>query len=202
MGLYARLVVPVGTPLDRVVPTWIALSFPPAVQVVVSVGLLAAGLSTLEGILLALAAIVGIDIAPMVRRSMGRPDDSAMGAGRLALVAVGVVTVALAHRQITGGSVAIFAQYGVYLLFTASLWPLVSGMFSTSASRRAAVASSVLSIAGFFGAAWTEFTLLHNNPAFLATCGMLLGAVPVVAEQVIARRVRGPVAPIGVRTAA
>ncbi len=188
VGLYARAVVPVGTPIDRVVPTWIAMSFSPALQVVISLGLLAAGLSTLEGILLALCAIVGIDVVPLVRRAWGgsgTADAASMRWGRGALLAVGVVTVALAHRQIadpTGGSVAIFAQYGVYLLFTASLWPLIGGMFlGAFVNRRVAGAAALLSIAGYVAAGAAEFTMLHTNPAFLATCGMSLGALPVAA---------------------
>ncbi len=185
VGLYARAVVPVGTPIDRVVPTWIALSFTPSLQLLISLGLLAAGLSTLEGILLALAAIVGIDVVPLVRRlagGSGAADAASMRWGRGTLIVVGLVTVALAHRQITdptGGSVAIFAQYGVYLLFTASLWPLLGGMFLPRImTRRVATAAAALSVVGYVAAGALELTMLHTNPAFLATCGMTLGAVP------------------------
>ena len=186
VGLYARAVVPAGTPIDQVIPYWIAAAFPPMLQVGIAIGLLCAGLSTLEGILLALASIASIDVHPVWRRLRGEqtgeltPADGAhaLRFGRLSLLGVALVTIVLARAQIadpTGGSVAIFAQYGVYLLFTGAFLPLACGMFVPSASRRLVAASVIGALVSYLGASLFDFTAMSNNPAFLATCGMAVG---------------------------
>ncbi|MDD3148220.1 MAG: sodium:solute symporter, partial [Candidatus Riflebacteria bacterium] len=62
VGLYARVSLTQLTAVDRVVPTYIAMNFSSATQVLISIGLLCAGISTLEGLLLALSAIFSSDI--------------------------------------------------------------------------------------------------------------------------------------------
>ena len=176
VGLYARAVVPFDTRIDLVVPTWIGATFSSPMQVLISIGMLCAGLSTLEGILLALSGIFALDVHPLLRR--GSDPAAALRFGKLGLVAVGLVTVGLATRQIAdpvGGSVAIFAQYGVYLLFTASFLPLACGMFLPTVSRAAVTVASLAAIAGYLGASVFEFTMLSSNPAFLATVGIGCG---------------------------
>lgn len=175
-GIWARLSLTAPVTIDRVIPTWIGESFPGGLQVLITIGLLCAGLSTLEGILLALSATFSVDLYPMIARV--RTDRSALKAGRIGLAAMAIVTAGLAIWQIahpTGGTVAIFAQYGVYLLFTASFLPLGCGMFVPSAGRRLVSASVVAALATYMLAAVFKVTPLHNNPAFLATAGMLAG---------------------------
>jgi len=176
VGLYARTAIPLDTPIDRVVPTWIAATFPAPLQVLVTLGMLCAGLSTLEGILLALSGIFALDVHPLLRPE-GSPT-SALRFGRVGLALVGLAAAALAVRQIAdpvGGSVAIFAQYGVYLLFTASFLPLLCGMFIPAATRRVVTAAVLASIAGYLGASVFGLTALSSNPAFLATIGIFAG---------------------------
>ena len=177
-GLYARALVPPGTRIDLVIPTWIGLAFSPVMQVVIAIGLLCAGLSTLEGILLALAATLAIDVHPAWRRLTGAHAEGALRFGKLGLVVLGVATVLLARRQIAdpvGGSVAIFAQYGVYLLFTGSFVPLAAGMFAKNVSRGAVTAAAFASIGTFLAASTWHWTSMSNNPAVLATYGMAAG---------------------------
>jgi sodium/pantothenate symporter len=203
VGLYARAVVPAGTPIDQVVPVWIATAFSPAMQVAIVIGLLAAGMSTLEGILLALASIASIDVFPAVRRLAGAPlsegqmtpEESARALrfGRLSLLVVAGLTIVLARGQIadpTGGSVAIFAQYGVYLLFTGAFLPLACGMFVQAAGRRLVTTGVVVSLAVYVAASVFGFTHMANNPAFLATVGMAAGWVVIGAGLLLARRSR------------
>lgn len=155
VGLYARVKF-AGAPLikiDSVVATYIAKSFSPTMQVVVGIGILCAGISTLEGILLALSTIISIDLFLPAVTQPGQSEEEtqklqgrAITIGRIGLVIVGVLCILLSFWQIknpTGGSVAIFAQYGVYLLFTVSFFPLACGMFFPKVNR-VAVASSVL----------------------------------------------------------
>jgi sodium/pantothenate symporter len=175
VGLYARATVDPATRVDLVVPTWIAATFPGWMQVVISLGLLSAGLSTLEGILGALAAIAAID----VHRLLGIRRIGGLAFGRLALVGVGLVTAALSWHQLanpTGGTVAIFAQYGVYGFFTAAFFPMACGMFLPRVGRGAVIAGVVGALATYLGLAWTQAVPLANNPAVLATWGLACGA--------------------------
>jgi len=191
IGLYARTVVPAGTAIDDVVPLYIFSTFPPLLQVTIAVGMLCAGLSTLEGILLALASIASIDVFPAISRLFGGASDrAALRFGRAALVLLAVPIVLLARAQIadpTGGSVAIFAQYGVYLLFTASFLPLACGMFLPRVGAGAVTAGVVAAVATYLGVAAGQLSHMHNNPAFLATCGIaaswvVMGAVVAVSS--------------------
>ena len=175
-GFFARLSLDVPVRIDRAIPTWIGGHFPPVAQVLITIGLLCAGLSTLEGILLALSSIVSIDIFPWLVRSPS--DRASLAAGRVGLAVAGVVTAVLALWQIehpTGGTVAIFAQYGVYLVFSTSFIPLACGMFIPSASRADVVAAVAASIATYAGVAIFKVTMYHNNPAFLATAAIAAG---------------------------
>lgn len=179
-GLFSRLAFPELLRIDRAIPTWIAATFPPAVQVLVAIGLLCAGLSTLEGILLALSATFSADVFRPLAPAAS--DAAALRAGRLGLAATAVLTVLLAAWQIehpTGGTVAIFAQYGVYLLFSAAFVPLACGMFVPRAGRPVVTAAVAASVLVYFAVALLRLSPLHNNPAFLATSAIAAAWVTV-----------------------
>lgn len=175
-GVWARLALAQPVAIDRVIPTWIAGSFPAGLQVLITIGLLCAGLSTLEGILLALSATFSADFYVLLARE--RSDRAALGVGRVGLAIVGIATVGLAIWQLehpTGGTVAIFAQYGVYLLFSASFLPLACGMFVPRAGRQLVAASVVATVGTYAAVALFRLGPLHNNPAVLATFGIVAG---------------------------
>jgi len=194
VGLYARTAVPLDTRIDLVVPTWIGATFSGPMQVLISIGMLCAGMSTLEGILLALSGIFALDLHPLLG---GKDPKAALRFGKAGLVVVALVTVALAARQIAdpvGGSVAIFAQYGVYLLFTASFLPLACGMFLPTVGRGAVTFASLAAIAGYLGASVFELTMLSSNPAFLATIGIGCGWTVVGVALAVQKRAPQPAA--------
>lgn len=187
-GFWARLSLDAPARIDRAIPNWIAGHFAPPVQVLITIGLLCAGLSTLEGILLALSSIVSIDLFPRIVRAPS--ERASLAAGRVGLALAGIVTAALALWQIehpTGGTVAIFAQYGVYLVFSTSFVPLACGMFVPSARRADVVLAVAASVAAYAAIALFELTQYHNNPAFLATAAIAAGWV-VIATALVARR--------------
>ncbi len=223
VGLYARVdISPTELPrFDKVVPLYISRNFSDITQVLIGIGMLCAGLSTLEGILLALSVIFSSDIRSFIHTPVeGKPDTGALNFGRGCLLLMGAASILLAYRQIdSGASLAIFAQYGVYLLFTASFMPLACGMFLPNTPPRAVKAGAAASLVGFFlpmimlkakigemaqataqnaeelakaaaavthkiamgEAGLSAFYTYSNNPAFLATCGILLSWVTVAA---------------------
>ncbi|MBW2702056.1 MAG: sodium:solute symporter family protein [Deltaproteobacteria bacterium] len=187
VGLFARLELPAGTTIDQVVPAFIASHFSAGLQVLISVGVLCAGISTLEGILLALSTIISSDLYLAI---FGRRLEAARGAegagrsalkvGRWSIVGLGAVTFALSRWQLTnptGGSVAIFAQYGIYLLVSASFVPLAAGMFMPRATKGAVWAGALSSVAAYLLTALTAWSSMANNPAFLATVGLAAGGL-------------------------
>lgn len=175
-GVWARLTLPPGLPIDRAMPAWIAATFPPGVQILIALGLLSAGLSTLEGILHALSAVCASDIYPLLTRAPS--ERGALRAGRAGLAAFALATMALAQWQLdhpTGATVGVFAQYGAYLLLSASFVPLVFGMFARRVRPGAVMAGVASAVGAYLGVALLEITPFHNNPAVLATIAILAG---------------------------
>lgn len=187
VGLVARVQLPATTKPDLVVPAYIAARFSTGAQVLITIGIVCAGISTLEGILLSLSTITSVDLflnpfgdTLMAEKSKEQRAKIALYVGRGSIIAFGVLTFVLAYRQIqdpTGGSVAIFGQYGVYALITASSVPLTAGMFIPSADRLTVAAGTAASIAAYVLVAGLEVTYMSNNPAFLATTGVISGWV-------------------------
>lgn len=189
VGLYARVSLIDVARIDMVVPTYIAMNFSSATQVLISIGLLCAGISTLEGLLLALSAIFSSDIyltlKPINPATKEQDLKKALLFGRVSLIVVGIGCILLSIWQLknpTGGSVAIFAQYGVYLLFTATFLPIACGLFLPRVTREMVGAGVIASTVFYFVPAIIHrfapdapFFYMANNPAILATCGIVAG---------------------------
>jgi sodium/pantothenate symporter len=92
----------------------------------ISISLLAAGMSTLDGILVALSAMVVNDIYGPLRGNKSNDPKKALKLSRYVLVAVGLFSYALAYHP--PKLVGLFAQKGVYGLGAASLVPILFGV--------------------------------------------------------------------------
>ncbi len=130
VGFYARIKGLEVSGQDQVVAAYIADEFggSPGGRMVlafISVALLAAGMSTLDGILVALSAMVVNDIYLPLRDT---PDATARGLdySRYVLVGVGLFAFVLAWRP--PALVGLFAQKGVYGLAAASVVPITLGV--------------------------------------------------------------------------
>lgn len=193
VGLYAKVTLEPMARMDLVVPVFITKMFSDITQVIIGIGMLCAGLSTLEGILLALSVIFSNDVFPMFApKAEGEPEEDyskkALLFGRACLVGVGLISIWMAINQMknpTGGSVAIFAQYGVYLLFTASFLPLACGMFLPFMGREAVTMGTIAAVLGYLIPSFTQWTMYSNNPAFLATCGIISSWIVALGAQSI-----------------
>ena len=139
----------------------------------ISVALLAAGMSTLDGILVALSAMVVNDIyGRALNLDTKARDSGGLRLSRFVLVAVGLIAFGLAWNP--PNLVGLFAQKGVYGLAAASLVPIVLGTLYKGhipawiAGFAAVIGLSVhLVLNLFFGVA---------NPSVSACWGMLLSA--------------------------
>lgn len=208
-GLYARLGYnePISQYLagnrlgiDGVMPAYIAQAFSPALTALISVAVLAAGMSTLDGLLIALSAIFANDIYLALVKDREAHLKRAFRLGQVVLLLGGVVTVFLAlHQHRTKElSIAIFAQEGVYALFAATCLPVLFGMFpGYLPSRTAVFLSSVLALGVHFGFRQAKLTLLTDadwtNPGLTVTYG-LAAALLVIGVDWLLRRKAGALA--------
>lgn len=193
-GLYARLDGMSYGPeqQDRVVTDYVTLAFGggtagEVVSAITLVTMLAAGMSTLDGILVALSAMVTHDL---VLRGRRRDADAKTGllASRLALVGVGLVAFVLALDP--PALVGLFAQRGVYALAAASFVPVVFGVMVRGAIPAWIVATAaVTALVAHVGLLWHGTV---DNPAVSACAAifvsMMVGLVLLLA------RTRGAVA--------
>jgi len=187
VGLFARLTL-TGDILmpDQVVATYIIQTFTPGVRAFIMLGVLAAGFSTMEGVILALSSIFANDFYGNLARLAGvneeRVRSRLLPVGRIFLVALAPVTAFLAWRQLVSPSlsVAIFAQNGVYGLFSATFAPVMFGLFSRRVTRWTALASAVVALIVHFGMYYGGITHYHNNPAVPATCALIASLVVIV----------------------
>ena len=193
-GLYARLLLP-GELLaaDAVIPTYLVEQFSPVARGLVAIGLLAAGFSTMEGLLVALSAIFANDLyAPLARRRGLAPDLVERRAFRLSkvfLLALAPVLFVISYDQISPDlSVAILAQNGVYGLFSATFVPILFGIFSERITKGAILAAAVTALVVHFGMYYGEIGPYWNNPAVPATFALLASTLVASASLLWTRR--------------
>ena len=144
------------------------------------VALLAAGMSTLDGILVALSAVVVTDIL----QPMGLAEHHGLRLSRYVLVAVGVLGLGLAWNP--PPLVGLFAQKGVYGLAAASIVPVLFGVL-----LKGRVSLWVVAPAAMLGLSThlvTHLLLGVANPAVSATYGIFAALIwGVASHQWIAR---------------
>jgi SSS family solute:Na+ symporter/sodium/pantothenate symporter len=207
-GLYARVeasadvtafMQSTGLGVDGVMPAYIVHTFGPTARVAISIALLAAGMSTLDGILVALSAILANDVFLVLRRRRhGVQEDDARLAfrvGRYSLIGFGLLAFALsvAQHRSKEFSIAIFAQEGIYALFAATFVPVLFGMFGRTLPKAFLLVSSLGALGVHFTFRYARLTLLTDadwtNPGLTATYGLLFSlAVGVVGLRAAADR--------------
>jgi sodium/pantothenate symporter len=192
VGVWAKL-DGLDLPLERqdeVVTTWVQLAFGDSigaelVTTGVLVALLAAGMSTLDGILVALSAMVTHDLLlPLSPRAAADPR-AALAASRWVLVGVGIVSFLFALDP--PALVGLFAQKGVYGLAAASFVPIVFGVLVRGRlSAGIAAASSVTALVVHFG---LHLGLGVANPA-ISACWAIMASVMLALAMLTLRKVR------------
>lgn len=182
VGLYARVVLPETVAQDAVIATYVNTAFEmPWIGVCISVALLAAGMSTMDGILVSASSIAGNDLflgalghRLMPNASEDEKQKSALKASRWILVVMGAVSVLLAldPPQFVG----LFAQVGVYGVVAASVAPLAFGIFIPSLEKpeafAAAISGVVVHLAHYTVATWIQGGFI--NPSVTAAEGVLV----------------------------
>jgi SSS family solute:Na+ symporter/sodium/pantothenate symporter len=131
LGFYAKLSGLQVERQDAVVTQYIMQEFGngtygPYLMVFISITMLAAGLSTLDGILVALSAMVVNDLYLPFAKDANKAQGRGLVLSRIVLVIVGLIACALAWNP--PAFVGLFAQKGVYGLAAASLVPILFGV--------------------------------------------------------------------------
>jgi len=205
-GLYARLAMPDlsvdGAPLkmDGIVSAYVVREFPVIVGLLVVMGLISAGLSTLEGLIQSLATTVTADLVTPLAGGRLPVDEAArtralLVVNKVAIGLLGVVAAWLSWRQLVAPklSVAIFAQNGVYAYFSAAFVPILFGMFLPRMGLRAAAAAAVTAVtvhfAMYYGKVAVPGTLATGeNPGVAAAVAILASLLVGGAAYLVERR--------------
>ncbi len=196
-GLYARLTLSGTVAQDAVMPLYLKAAFGPVTGVLISVALLAAGMSTLDGILVSASTIAANDVFLGTFGERLYPNQTeaerqvtALKASRIILVITGVVSflVALDPPKLAG----IFAQVGIYGLVAASLLPIALGIFTEKVHANDVFVGAVVGPAVHFA----HYSLVVSqggvlNPAVSATSGIIASFV-VVGLLTAVRRAKTP----------
>lgn len=158
IGLYARLgdIAPeafldaaTGRPrADAVVTVYIQHTFGPTLRAVIAVALMAAGMSTLDGILVALSTITANDLYLELGRDRWLRDlspaarsKSAHRASQVILVALGVATAVISLNP--PALISIFGQIGVFAIAAGSTPPILFGIFARELPGKVAFAGAL-----------------------------------------------------------
>jgi Na+/proline symporter len=176
--------------VDGVVPAYIIKTFSPTVGVLISIAILAAGMSTLDGILVALSAIVANDIFLVIHRNRSGFSKEermrlAFKAGRYSLIAFAILAFVLSLTQhyYKEFSVAIFAQEGVYALFAATFVPILFGMFVQDINKKIVFFASLGALVVHFAFRYGKLSILTNadytNPGLTAAYGLIMSLIIV-----------------------
>lgn len=202
-GLYIRLTFPDlsagGTPIpmDGLVSAYVVSEFPVFVGLLVVMGLISAGLSTLEGLIQSLSTTITKDIIdPLFGRQLGLSGNTgrAVLINKIVIVVLAVVTVFVSWDQLVNPklSVGIFAQNGVYAYFSAAFVPILMGMFLKNVPLAAPVTASVTAVVVHFTIYYGQIAIpftraTGENPGVAAAvaivCSVLAGAAVYLLQQ-------------------
>jgi sodium/pantothenate symporter len=202
VGLFARLQLTGEVlPPDVVMATYLVEMFGPLPRAIVVLGVLAAGFSTMEGILVALSSIFANDFLKSVLppRITQAPDwkDRGVKYARYFLLALLPVTLYFSWQQLIDPSlsVAIFAQNGVYGLFAATFVPILAGIFLQRVSLPWVTAASLTALIVHFGMYYFQIGPYWNNPAVPATFALLASVAVMLVGWVFPGRRKPATAP-------
>ncbi|MEJ5304123.1 MAG: sodium:solute symporter [Bacteroidales bacterium] len=181
-GLFARVEFPDliynGKKLtnDSIIPVYVVKVFsggilPVAVGLLVIMGLISAGLSTLEGLIHSLSSSVYNDIIkPLSGKKLSLAENRQMLINRVIIVAMAVITFFMAKDQLLHPklSVAILAQNGVYAYFSIIFIPILLGIFYPGTPANIPFRASVI-------AAITHFSIYYLLPVLHTRLGFSFG---------------------------
>ncbi len=186
VGLYARISFPdltlngASLKMDEIIPTYVVTKFTVGIGMIIVVGLISAGLSTLESLIQSLSITVTSDILkPIFKDKM----TNTITINKLVIVVLAIVSFLLSWEQIKNPdiSVAIFAQNGVYAYFSAAFVPVLFGTFlrnvKTSTVFIASISAIVIHFTVYYGRITPYMQEKVNNPGISAAIAIVFSVV-------------------------
>jgi sodium/pantothenate symporter len=149
------------------------------IGLIVILGLLSAGLSTLEGLIQSISTTITSDLVRPLFGRFIRGDAQYVSLNRMVVVLLAIVSYILSRHQLEHPnlSVGIFAQNGVYAYFSAAFVPVLFGIFLKNTPSMAVIGASITAILVHFGTYYggvTEYLQgTVRNPAVAATYAIL-----------------------------
>lgn len=184
-GLYARIMFPdliangVMLSNDEIIPAYVVSAFADSpigliVGLFVVLGLISAGMSTLEGLVQSVSTTITSDIVKPLFRHRQLNDRQLITINKLAIVFLAVATIWLSYGQLETPrlSVGIFAQNGVYAYFSAAFIPVIFGLFLKNIRFHAPLYASITAIA-------VHFTVYYIVPELMIHYDLNLGFLNV-----------------------
>lgn len=189
-GLYARIFFPDlmvngnKIPLDGVMPSFVVARFPVYIAVVIVLGMISAGMSTLEGLIQSISTTITSDlIKPLTGKKLIRHHDggiiSELTFNRIVIGALAMVSAYISYNQLIQPdlSVGIFAQNGVYAFFSAAFVPVVFGIFLNQVPKIVPIAASLTAVivhfAVYYGRLTTYMETGTRNPGIASALAIL-----------------------------
>lgn len=192
-GFYARLQFPDlsvnGTLLkmDAIIPAYVLQVFPVGAGILVILGLISAGLSTLEGLIQSVSTTLTNDLLVPLAGSKSHNEEQHIrfvtGMNKVVIGVMAVITIAWSYYQLQypNLSVGILAQNGVYAYFSAAFVPVLLGIYGKDVPIAAPVAASVTAIMVHFSVYYGGLTPYTQgavrNPAVAAALAIISATV-------------------------
>lgn len=173
---------------DLVMTAYLKAIYPDWVFTIISIVLLAAAMSTLDGLLVGISTITAndliINILDRYHTSLTREQKMriALKAGQFVLIVIAIAAYYVAYHppELLG----IFGQSGVYGMVLAALCPILVGILFKKVNTKVVWGFSVLAVIIHFllfikGGLWFADTdLAFENPGFTATIAAITTVVP------------------------
>lgn len=187
-GFYARLLMPDltvdGIPLmmDQIVSQYVLHEFSVGVGILVIFGLLAAGVSSLEGLIQSLSTTITNDIIlSFTKKEIS--EKVKRNINTIVILVLAVVSGLFSYNQLVDPnlSVGIFAQNGVYAFFSSAFIPIIFGIFLKKVPKIAPMAATITAVVVYFGIYYGELSFYTTgtirNPAVAGTYAILSSAI-------------------------
>lgn len=185
VGFYARAYFPDLTSggeallMDGIIPAFVVSRFSAYISLLLIIGLIAAGLSTLEGLIQSLPTSITNDLILPLAGKDGE-HKSAMMLNRVVSVIIAVLVVGLSYWQLTSPdlSVAIFAQNGVYAFFSAAFVPVFFGIFTRVENKILPITGTLTALIVYYAVYYLELTpymqdVSPKNPAIASALSLV-----------------------------
>lgn len=164
VGLFARMRYPDIARPDIVMSVYLAQSLEPWMFTIVAVTIVAAAMSTLDGVIVGMSTMLSGELFSGTGDSR-----KSLRFTRLIIILIGAGVIALSVRPIN--FIGIYGMWGFNMLMSAAFAPMVYSLWMPRVSKGAVLTASITALVGFVALMLSGITI---NPAFV--CGITIPA--------------------------